>query len=123
EYLNAQQDSCNVKYDIGSYQNWFYDQTTGELTFSDNGVKKLIIDYEEVGSVSLETNTWLWAWANPHLEERVKSEIGKIKEYGEKRNFEKLTNRKWTAEEVDGWKMTAIAAYILNAKGAYRVPA
>src|SRR4051812_31321834 len=54
-YLNAQQDSCNAIYDIGAYQNWFYDQTTGELTFSDNGVKKLIIDYEEVGSVSLET--------------------------------------------------------------------
>ena len=26
------------------------------------------------------------------------------------------------AEEVDGWEMTAISAYLLKAKGAYRVP-
>lgn len=121
-YLNEQQDICNEKYKMGTYQNWFYDQATGELTFSDNGVIKLIADYEEVGSVSLKTNTWLWAWANPNLEEKVKSVIGKIKDYGNKRNFEKLTNRKWTADEADGWEMTAIASYILKTKGAYRVP-
>ncbi|MDR6786493.1 DUF6882 domain-containing protein [Pedobacter africanus] len=44
EYLYAQQDSCEKKYGIGAYQNWFYDQTTGELSFSNDGVKKLIID-------------------------------------------------------------------------------
>lgn len=51
EYLNKQQEICNTVYKIGTYQNWYYDQLTGELTFSDNGVKKLIVEYEEVGSV------------------------------------------------------------------------
>src|SRR5687767_14368432 len=74
DYLNKQQEICNSVYKMGSYQNWFYDQLTGELTFSDNGIKKLIVDYEEVGSVSEVTNTFLWAWANPHLEEKIKSE-------------------------------------------------
>lgn len=122
EYLYQQQDICNSVYKIGTYQNWYYDQLTGELTFSDNGIKKLIIDYEEVGSVSTVTNTFLWAWANPHLEENIKTEIVKVKEYGLKRDFEKLINPKWTADEYDGWEMTAIASYLLKAKGAYRVP-
>lgn len=122
EYLNKQQDICNSVYKIGTYQNWYYDQLTGELTFSDNGVKKLIIEYEEVGSVSEVTNTFLWAWANPHLEEKIKTEILKVKEYGQKRNFEKLVNSKWTADQYDGWEMTAIASYLLKTKGAYRVP-
>jgi len=122
EYLNKQQDICNSVYKIGTYQNWYYDQLTGKLTFSDNGTKKLIIDYEEVGSVSEVTNTFLWAWANPHLEENIKTEIAKVKEYGLKRNFEKLTNSKWTADQYDGWEMTAIASYLLKSKGAYRVP-
>ncbi len=122
DYLYAQQDSCEKIYGIGSFQNWYYDQFTGELSFSNDSVKKLIIDYEEVGSVSLKTNTWLWAWANPHLEEKVKGEIGKVKSYGESRGFKKLIDRKWTADEIDGWEMTAIAAYLLKAKGAYRVP-
>jgi hypothetical protein len=122
EYLNKQQDICNTVYRIHSYENWFYDQLTGELTFSDKGVKKLIIDYEEVGSVSEVTNTFLWAWANPHLEERIKSDIIKVKEYGHKRNFERLTSQKWIADQYDGWEMTAIASYLMQTKGAYRVP-
>ncbi|MFT4018471.1 MAG: hypothetical protein QM668_16015 [Agriterribacter sp.] len=122
DYLNKQQDICNSVYKIGAYQNWYYDQLTGELTFSDNGIKKLIIDYEEVGSVSEVTNTFLWAWGNPHLEEKIKSEIVRVKEYGQKRKFEKLINPKWTADQYDGWEMTAIASYLLKSKGAYRVP-
>ncbi len=122
EYLNKQQDICNTVYRIHSYENWFYDQLTGELTFSDKGVKKLIIDYEEVGSVSEVTNTFLWAWANPHLEGRIKSDIIKVREYGHKRSFDKLVNSKWTADQYDGWEMTAISSYLMQTKGAYRVP-
>ena len=122
DYLYLQQDICKDVYKINSYQNWYYDQTTGKLTFSDNGVVKLIIDYEEIGSVSLETKTWLWAWDNPHIEENVKQQIATIKDYGLKRNFSKLVNAKWTADEIDGWEMTAIATYLLKAKGVYRVP-
>ena len=122
DYLNAQQDICKDIFKLSDYQNWYYDQATGELTFSDNGINKLIIDYEEVGSVSLVSNTWLWAWTNPHLEQRIKSEIIKVKEYGEARGFEKLVSPKWMADEVDGWEMTAISSLILKTKGAYRVP-
>jgi hypothetical protein len=44
-----------------------------------------------------------------------------VREFGERRQFEKLSSRKWTADEVDGWEMTSIAAYLLKAKGGYRV--
>lgn len=121
EYLTKQQEICKDKYKLSTYQNWFYDQGTGELTFSDNGIKKLIIKYEDVGSVSLKSNTWLWSWGNETAEDLVKSQIGLVREFGERRQFEKLSSRKWTADEVDGWEMTSIAAYILNAKGGYRV--
>ena len=33
-----------------------------------------------------------------------------------------LTTPKWEADETDGWEMTSISAYILQAKGAYRMP-
>lgn len=122
QYLHEQQEICKSVYKLLEYQNWFYDQSTGELTFSDNGTIKLIIDYEEVGSLSFKSNTWLWAWGNQHLEEKIKAEIIKVREYGSRRNFEKLTDAQWTADENDGWEMTAIAAYLLRAKGAYRIP-
>ncbi len=122
EYLNNQQKEVEEKYGIGKYQNWFYDQVKGTLTFSDNGIDKIIIQYEEVGSISNISNTWLWSWANPHLEDKIKTEIGLVKQYGEKHKLEKLIKRKWAADEYDGWEMTAIAAYLMKAKGAYRVP-
>ena len=121
-YLDSQQDACRSIYRINQYQNWYYDQYTGKLTFSDSSVTKLIIDYEEVGSLSFRSNTWLWAWNNPYLEEKVKSQIGKVKTYGVRRGFEKLIKSEWKADEYDGWEMTAIAAYLMKAKGAYRVP-
>jgi len=122
DYLNEQQEICRSKYDLGKYEKWYYDQETGLLTFSDGGVVKLNIKYEEVGSVSKISNTWLWAWANPHVEDKVKNDIIKVREYGHRHKLEKLIKEKWYAEEVDGWEMTAIAAYIMQAKGAYRVP-
>lgn len=122
EYLNKQQEEVEEKYEIGKYENWFYDQGKGTLTFSDKGIDKIIIKYEEVGSISKISNTWLWSWANPHLEEKIKTEINLVKEYGKKQKLEKLIKRKWNADEYDGWEMTAISAYLMKAKGAYRVP-
>ncbi|QNN45143.1 hypothetical protein H9L23_21125 [Pedobacter roseus] len=122
EYLKKQQAYCEEKYRIGQYERWDYDQSTGKLIFSSKGIQKLIIDYEEVGSVSLKSNTWLWAWDNSYIEEKVKKDIIKVRGYGIKRGFESLLNAKWSADIVDGWDMAAISAYILKAKGVYRVP-
>ena len=121
-YLNEQQEICKSTYKLDEYQNWYYDQLTGKLTFSNNGVPELIINYELVGSVSQKTNTWLWSWANPHVEDKIKADIIRVRNYGVKCDIQKLVTDKWNADETDGWEMTAIAAYILKAKGAYRVP-
>jgi hypothetical protein len=122
KYLQDQQDTMNDKYQLTGYEDWFYDQHKGTLVFSNNGVEKLVIDYENVGSLSYKSNTWLWAWDNPHTEAKVKSEIGKVREFGQRKGFDKLITAKWNAEEYDAWEMTAIAAYLMKAKGAYRVP-
>ena len=122
EYLTNQQKLMEEKYGLGKYEKWFYDQETGELTFSDSDTIKIKIKYEEVGSISKVSETWLWSWANPHLENGIKTDIIKVKEYGVQNELEQLTKRKWYADEYDGWEMTAISAYLMNAKGAYRVP-
>jgi hypothetical protein len=122
EYLTNQQKLMEEKYGLGKYEKWYYDQETGYLTFSDGDTVKIKIKYEEVGSISKISKTWLWSWANPHLEDGIKTDILKVKEYGIQNKLEPLTKRKWYADEYDGWEMTAISAYIMNAKGAYRVP-
>ncbi|QJD95766.1 hypothetical protein HH214_07725 [Mucilaginibacter robiniae] len=121
-YMFEQQEIVQQKYGLTGYESWYYDQGAGVLTFSDNGMVKLKIDYEEVGTISKISNTWLWSWANPHIDEKVKMAILAVKEYGIENNIKALTKEKWYADEYDGWEMTAIAAYLIKAKGAYRVP-
>lgn len=122
DYLFARQDDCDSIYHIGRFEHWYYDQATGKLTFSNKDTIKLVIDYEEVGSISLKSNTWLWSWDNSSIEPKVKSQITNVRDYGDKRDFKKLTEAKWKADLYDGWEMTAIAAYLMKAKGAYRIP-
>jgi hypothetical protein len=122
EYLNAQQDICQSLYGLGSYESWYYEQETGMIEFSDSGVVKIRIQYEEVGSISTKSNTWLWAWDNKSLLPQIKNEIVRVREFGIQNNYRQLTKPKWYGDEYDGWEMTAIAAKILGAKGAYRIP-
>lgn len=122
EHLTHLQNKLIEDYCIGSYERWFYDQKTGLITFYDGDIPKLEIVYEQVGSISKSTKTWLWAWDNPYLEEKIKSEIGIIREYGIENNFEPLIKRKWYGDEIDGWEMTAISTLLMKAKGAYKIP-
>ena len=62
---------------------------------------------------------WLWAWDNPYLLENAIQDIQKVKKFGDKNEIEKLTSPKWEATEQDAWDMTAIAANLLKARGAY----
>ncbi len=71
-------------------------------------------------SVSTETETWLWAWDNDSVAAELRNALLKVREYGETRGFPHLAIPKWHAHEVDGWEMTATAAFLLEAKGAYR---
>ncbi len=121
-YLDEQQRICNMKYKLNTCNRMEYEQETGEMIFSALGVPKVITIFQVVGSVSEKSNTWLWSWDNPYLLDKVNEEIWKVKEYGEKNDISKLKEAKWEAGDQDGWDMTAIAAYVLKAKGAYRFP-
>jgi hypothetical protein len=108
DYLYTKQDECESTYQIGKFEHWYYDQTTGKITFSNKDTIKLVIDYEEVGSVSLKSNMWLWACANSSIEPKVKSEVQVVRNYGQKQGFGTLSDPKWTADLYDGWEMTAL---------------
>ena len=124
EYLIEQQKIIEETYGIHNYENWFYEQETGILTFSNNETDEKIVEikYEEVGSISNISETWLWSWANPHLDLKIKTEIESVKKYGIKNDLDFLTKSKWFGDEYDAWEMTAISAFLMQAKGAYKLP-
>ncbi len=119
-YLDTQQAECDQEFRLNQFNRMDYEQETGRMIFSDVGViPRVVADYQIVGSLSGRTNTWLWAWDNPYLLENTIQDIWEVKEFGDINDIEKLKSPKWEATEQDAWDMTAIAAYLLKARGAY----
>nr|WP_294948667.1 DUF6882 domain-containing protein [uncultured Mucilaginibacter sp.] len=109
-------------YDIDSYEEWFYDHGIGAFHFKSVDGRNLYFKYVDVGSFSSITNTWNWGWDNHTTPKHVSRALEKVKAFGQKNNFEQLTEGLVDGDDYTGWEMTAIAANLLNAIGAYRVP-
>ena len=122
ESLHRKQALLEKRFELGKHSRWDWDQDKAQLIFSNDGVPAVHCDIAFVGSVSTVSNTWLWSWANFSLTEIVRTPMRKVREYGEKHDFPRLTVPKWPAEEVDGWENASVAVEVLGAKGVYRTP-
>ena len=122
QYLDERQKDFLQKYKVTKHERWDWYQETGKLIFTHNGTPQVEADIHFAGSFSTKSNTWMWAWANQSLTEKVKASSRQVKKIGEELNLLKLVAGRWQATEVDGWEMTAVLAKTLNAIGAYRTP-
>jgi hypothetical protein len=117
-YLRECQAELERKFRLGHWPRFDWDQEAQQLVFSENGTAKVAAAIQFVGSISTQSNTWLWAWANDSVDPKVSMSIITVRDYGEQHGFDHLTTKKWHAHEVDGWEMTSIAAFLLKARGA-----
>ena len=114
------QNEFRAEYDLDNYVNWFYNQSSETLRlYSDD--KEIYFKYIPVGTFSQKTNTWMWAWANEQSFEPRKFKTLKIKEFGEKKKYENLTNAHFDGDKYTGWELTSIAFDIIGGIGTYRV--
>lgn len=120
--LRACQAELGEEYRLWHWSRYDWHQETRQLIFSEGGVAKVTADIQFVGSISTESDTWLWSWANDSVDPQLSASMIKVRDYGKEHGFTQLTGKKWHAHEVDGWEMTAVAAFLLKARGAYRSP-
>jgi hypothetical protein len=107
---------------ISSWSRYDYDLDRGTLTFSQEDVVRVVASILVVGTTSQSAGTWLWSWANAHLPESVSEPVKKVRDFGISEDVAELADRYLQDDEYVGWAMTAIAARILDAMGAYRCP-
>jgi len=119
-YLQAKQERFLEKYKVDEHDRWDWDQGTGKLIFTDAGIPQVEADFHFSGSFSTSSNTWMWAWANESLDEKVKASSRELKSLGEELGLKQLAAGRWPADEFDGWEVTSLLAQKLNAIGAYR---
>jgi hypothetical protein len=120
--LMALNERCEEEFHISSWPRWHYDLERETLTFSENGVPKVLASIQVVGTTSVSGGTWLWGWANENLPPNAKKEVAKVREFGLAGEIRELTEAELPDDEYLGWAMTAVAAKLLGAKGAYRCP-
>ncbi len=114
------QSDFKKKYDLDSYENWFYNQSTGLLRLY-NEDKEIHFKYIPVGTFSRKSNSWLWAWANDDSNETEKFQTLKVKAFGEQKKYDKLSKSYFDGDEYTGWELTSISFGLLGGLVTYRV--
>ena len=102
---------------------WDFNQGSGLLEFSLPDGMKAVSAAQIIGTYNSEDHTWLWAWANPSIEEKLQVDARQLLKYGEEHHIARLTKRKWVGTEEDAWAMAAVAVKLCGKQGAYRGPA
>src|SRR5215813_2541477 len=108
---------------LGNIERWDLSQITGELVFSLPNGLKAVCPAQIIGTYNSKDQTWLWAWANPSIDEKMRANALKVRKYGEEHKIDRLTKSKWKGTEDDAWAMAALAVKLCEEQGAYRGPA
>ena len=102
---------------------WDLNQGSGELVFTLRDGLKAVADAQIIGTYNSEDRTWLWAWANSSIDQKLQVDARNLLKYGEDHRIERLTTRKWVGTEEEAWAMAAVAVKLCGKQGAYRGPA
>jgi hypothetical protein len=123
EELKIKTEAHKQAWGLGKIKRWDLSQDSGRLTFSLPDGMKAVCPAQIIGTWNSEDHTWLWAWANPSINEKLKVDALKVRKYGEEHHIDRLTQSKWVSTEDDAWAMTALAVKLCGEQGAYRGPA
>ena len=123
EELKLKTDAHRRVWGLDRIKRWDLSQDSGELVFSLRGGMKATAPAQIIGTYNTDDHTWLWAWANPSIDDKLKTDALKVRKYGEEHHLDRLTQRKWSCTEDDAWAMVALAVKLCDEQGAYRGPA
>ncbi|MGJ4855527.1 DUF6882 domain-containing protein [Labrys sp. La1] len=120
--LQAKNDRLEAEFTIGHWESWFYDLEQGTIIFSQGGEPKFIAQIQVIGSTSNKAKNWLWAWGNSSIPEAMTVDARQAQAFGEEHGIEDLTHSYVNDDDFEalGWELTAVAARLADALGAYR---
>lgn len=124
--LETKNARLEADYQLSRWPRFDYDVEAQTLTFSENGVPRVIATIQVVGSTSAKADNWMWAWANGHLPDECALDAERVRTFGEQERISELTNALVPNDAGDlnglGWTMSAVLVRVVDAIGAYRPP-
>lgn len=123
EGLRTQTAAHSATWHLGEEENWAADQDNGliEFSFADGTVAEA--EMQIIGTYNTLDGTFLWGWDHPSVEEPLRAHAKLAREFGKKHGITTYTERTIECTEDEAWELTAVAARLGNANGAYRGPA
>lgn len=122
--LQDKNDQLKREFRLGDWPRFDYDLATRELVFSEDGKPRVVAEIQVVGSTSENAGNWLWGWANSHWPEDCIEDAERVCEFGEEHGVGELISGYVEDGDLNalGWELTAVAARVCDAVGAYRPP-
>jgi hypothetical protein len=120
--VRATQDAANLRWGLPTRSRWDFENEKSTLTLSGSFQVSVVADVRLVGSFSVQSSSFQWAWATYGDNSRQGRSITPLRVFGEVRGLRKLITDNWRCEEADAWEMTCLAAYLLGAEAVYCAP-
>ena len=117
-YAKMVQEDVEERYRLSASKDVELDREGCRITFSmvDGG---LVAEAQLMGSLSSETSSWLWSWADDSVPEPLRRLASQRRLFGEVRGMQRLTEGSWEAGLGQAWEMVALGAYLTDADAVY----
>ena len=112
--------TAQQQWGLGAISGWDLDQESGKIIFHFADGFKAVAPVQIIGSLNVDKQSWLWAWANPSVLDPLTQHARNLKGYGELQNIPRLMAPVWSGTNELAWAMAALAAKHCEAAGAYR---
>ncbi len=73
EELQLKTEAHKKAWGLDKILRWDFNQGSGKLEFSLPDGLKAVAPAQIIGTYNSEDHTWLWAWANPSIEEKLQA--------------------------------------------------
>lgn len=122
--LKAKQATLEAQYGLGGMGRWHIDQDQQSLDFFDaSNELKIRFSVTPIGSFAANTETWKWAWANPHIKPAMREKAATLKTLHDKTEYDLFKDDgMFESDMVMAWELAAMAVNHLGALGCYKAP-
>ncbi len=98
--------------------NW----STGYLTFLRGQTVVWSPSFELIGTYAPATGSWLWGWADPSIEAKLKTRVDVVRSQGAQWGIDVMTSEALTIEnEQQAWELATITTALARADAMYRI--
>lgn len=105
---------------LGSEAQWNLDMNASTLRFSFVDGRVLDAQVQVVGTYNTNNGTFLWGWDHPSVPLALRRAAQRVHDYGVEHGIERFTTRSIECTQDQAWELSAVAAKLNCASGAYR---